>query len=103
MLQLILAMPSVTKKQKFWEIDTCGQCYKTFFRRNYATIGVILVQTIIIIITHAEKTDWLNEEHIECKSALCLQGCKHPLHWSEREREEDREGEGERERESVYF
>ncbi len=35
-----------------------------------------------------------------CRRALCLQGCTHPLHRSEREREKerDREREGERER-----
>jgi hypothetical protein len=31
--------------------------------------------------------------------ALCLQGCAHPLHWSDRERERVRERERERERE----
>jgi hypothetical protein len=42
---------------------------------------------------------------LECGHALCLQGCTHPLHRSEREREKkkegDREKEGERKRESI--
>ncbi len=42
-----------------------------------------------------------NEEHLECERALCLQGCEHPLHQSEREREKERERE--RNRESIYF
>jgi len=29
----------------------------------------------------------MNEECLECGHALCLQGCAHPLHRSERERE----------------
>jgi hypothetical protein len=29
----------------------------------------------------------------------CLQGCTHPVHWSERGRERKREGESEKERE----
>ncbi len=35
----------------------------------------------------------MNEERLECGCALCLQGCAHPLHWSERERERNRERE----------
>ncbi len=39
-----------------------------------------------------------NEEHLECGRALCLQGCAHPLHWSERERGREIEREKEKER-----
>ncbi len=51
------------------------------------------------------KKEGENEERLECGHALCLQGCAHPLHWSERERwkEIKRERERERERESIYF
>jgi hypothetical protein len=37
--------------------------------------------------------------HGVCVHALCLQGCAHCLHWSERERERKRGMESERERE----
>ncbi len=40
----------------------------------------------------------LTGEEGVCGCALCLQGCAHLLHWSEREREREREKEGERER-----
>jgi hypothetical protein len=36
-----------------------------------------------------------NEERLERRRDLCLQGCAHPLQWSEREREKAREKEGE--------
>jgi hypothetical protein len=35
-----------------------------------------------------------------CGHALCLQGCAHPLHLTDRKSERGREGEKERERES---
>ncbi len=40
----------------------------------------------------------LKEECLECGRALCLQGCAHPLHQSERERYTERERERERKR-----
>jgi hypothetical protein len=39
-----------------------------------------------------------NEECLECRHALCLQGCVHPLHSSEREKEREKYHERERER-----
>ncbi len=43
------------------------------------------------------------EEHLECRHALCLQGCSHPLQQTEREKERERKKEREREREREYL
>jgi hypothetical protein len=40
-----------------------------------------------------------NEECLQCRRALCFQGCTHPLHQLERERERKRGRESERKRE----
>jgi hypothetical protein len=40
----------------------------------------------------------MNEESLKCGCALCLQGCTHPLHQSERERQKEMMREKKRER-----
>jgi hypothetical protein len=50
--------------------------------------GTLRVRACFMLETEGE-----NDEHLECRCALCLHGCIHPLHWSERERVRKRERE----------
>ncbi len=78
----------------------CSNSFTNFYKIYWK------IMVIDIIITHADwLTDWMwacslsltAEEGVCGGRALCLQGCAHCLHRTERKRERERKREGERE------
>jgi hypothetical protein len=64
--------------------------------------GVVSLSSLPLSLPFSLSLFSLTGEEVVCGRALCLQGCAHPLHQSERERERERErkdGERESERE----